>query len=637
MKEKISLEDMGVTKDAAPTGGMQGKNNGKTLTNVRVPEKKSIQTVDISDFVEVKPKKSAENQAEEKLLNMMNSGIERTKKELMENVITPFKEACIAASLEDESDAISPDNLEDKLDAITGSQVINKGNSTDDDLAELLGQEDTADGIVGGDDDDEDILRDDPEDILKEEEPEMAETKKEEKVEKSLPKRRKKVVVEEVVQAKEPEHEVVAAPDVTPAVEEEPVLARAEDFEKEVPEEDKVEAKEVAATPVDSVAEAIVNKPNALDNISDLDLQEFLDEETDELTEDEKEEIKERQRKFREEVNEKLKIPMTVDKKGIAKFRIATKPVSVNKVLKTNPNKIHTATWALPNSGRLATYSALSGEEIENLNPDAHDSNMSTDMANRLVFNTLFSHLVDPNKPETMEEWLRTINWFDINDIYFGVYLATFKDSNFVAYTCDDNKCRNIFLEDVNFKDMIKYADDKAEAKYKDLLHSGIDATPSTIPEDIVPISPQYAIGFRAPSVYDIIFGASSLDARFRAKYATTIGNISYMANVYYIKGETLFPVDCKPVADDPAKTMRNRIVVYYNILKTLSSDQYSIVTRTINEINNANRVMATFHYPDSKCKKCGKDIKRAQTDMNPLTMLFIRHQLVQSANITIE
>lgn len=630
MKEKISLEDMGVTKDAAPTGGMQGKNNGKTLTNVRVPEKKSIQTVNISDFVEVKPKKTAENKAEEKLLNMMNSGIERTKKELMENVITPFKEACIAASLEDESDAISPDNLEDKLDAITGSQVINKGNSTDDDLAELLGQEDTADGIVGGDDDEEDILRDDPEDILKEEEPEMAEKEKDTKVKVS---RRKKVVVEEVAQAEEK----AAAQDVTAAVEKEPEPAKAEAVEKEVPEEDKVEAKEVAATPVDSVADAIVNNPNALDNISDLDLQEFLDEETDELTEDEKEEIKERQRKFREEVNEKLKIPMTVDKKGIAKFRIATKPVSVNKVLKTNPNKIHTATWALPNSGRLATYSALSGEEIENLNPDAHDSNMSTDMANRLVFNTLFSHLVDPNKPETMEEWLRTINWFDINDIYFGVYLATFKDSNFVAYTCDDNKCRNIFLEDVNFKDMIKYADDKAEAKYKDLLHSGIDATPSTIPEDIVPISPQYAIGFRAPSVYDIIFGASSLDARFRAKYATTIGNISYMANVYYIKGETLFPVDCKPVADDPAKTMRNRIVVYYNILKTLSSDQYSIVTRTINEINNANRVMATFHYPDSKCKKCGKEIKRAQTDMNPLTMLFIRHQLVQSANITIE
>ena len=617
MKEKISLEDMGVTKNAAPTGGMQGSNNGKTLTNVRVPEKKSIQTVNISDFVEVKPKMSAENKAEEELMTMMNNGIERTKKELMENVITPFKEACIAASLEDESDSISPDNLEDKLDALTGAKMVNKGNSTDDDLVDLLGQEDTADGIVGGDDDNEDILHDNPEDILKEEEPEMAEKENDIKV------------AEDVVQVKEPE--------VVPVAAKEPEPVKAEVVEKAPVEEKKAEATDVTATPVDSVTDAIANKPNALDNISDLDLQEFLDEETDELTEDEKEEIKERQRKFREEVNEKLNIPMTVDKKGIAKFRIATKPVSVNKVLKTNPNKIHTATWVLPNSGRLATYSALSGEEIENLNPDAHDSNMSTDMANRLVFNTLFSHLVDPNKPETMEEWLRTINWFDINDIYFGIYLATFKDSNFVAYTCDDNKCRNIFLEDVNFKDMIKYADDKAEAKYKDLLHSGIDATPSTIPEDIVPISPQYAIGFRAPSVYDIIFGASSLDARFRAKYATTIGNISYMANVYYIKGETLFPVDCKPVADDPAKTMRNRIVVYYNILKTLSSDQYSIVTRTINEINNANRVMATFHYPDSKCKKCGKEIKRAQTDMNPLTMLFIRHQLVQSANITIE
>lgn len=627
MKEKISLEDMGITKDASPSGDMQGSNSGKTLTDVRVPEKKSIKTVNISDFVEVKPKQTVENKTEEKLMKMMDSGIERTKKDLMDNVITPFKEACIAASLEDESDSLTPDNIEDELDAITGSQAINKGNSPDDDLADLLEQEDTADSIVGGaDDDEEDILRDDPEDTLKEEEPEMAEKEKEDTKDKT---RRKKTAAKKVTQTEELKAEQAATKEQEPA--------KVETVEKEAPTGDKAEVTEVPATPVDSVTDAITNKPNALDNISDLDLQEFLDEETDELTDDEKEEIKERQRKFREEVNEKLNIPMTVDKKGIAKFRIATKPVSVNKVLKANLNKIHTATWALPNSGRLATYSALSGEEIENLNPDAHDSNMSTDMANRLVFNTLFSHLVDPNKPETMEEWLRTINWFDINDIYFGIYLATFKDSNFVAYTCDDNKCRNIFLEDVNIKDMIKYADDKAEAKYKDLLHSGIDATPSTIPEDIVPISPQYAIGFRAPSVYDIIFGASSLDARFRAKYATTIGNISYMANVYYIKGETLFPVDCKPVANDPAKTMRNRIVVYYNILKTLSSDQYSIVTRTINDINNANRVMATFHYPDSKCKKCGKEIKRAQTDMNPLTMLFIRHQLVQSANITIE
>lgn len=620
MKEKISLEDMGITKDTAPTGGMQGSNNGKTLTEMRVPEKKNIQTVNISDFVDVKPKKTAEDATEEKLMTMMNNGIERTKKELMENVITPFKEACIAASLEDESNSLTPDNIEDKLDAITGAQPVNKGNSTDDDLAELLGEEDTAESIVGGDDDDEEgILRDNPEDILKEEDHEMVEKEN-----------NTTVNTEKVAQKSEPVKAEVAkeTPAEAPVKEQKPA-------EPKVVE--KVEAKEVTAAPVDSVTDAITNKPNAMDSISDLDLQEFLDEETDELTDDEKEEIKERQRKFREEVNEKLNIPMTLDKKGIAKFRIATKPVSVNKVLKTNQNKIHTATWALPNSGRLATYSALSGEEIENLNPDAHDTNMSTDMANRLVFNTLFTHLVDPNKPDSMEEWLRTINWFDINDVYFGIYLATFKDSNFVAYTCDDNKCRNIFLEDVHFNDMIKYADDKAEAKYKDLLHSGIDATPSTIPEDIVPISPQYAIGFRAPSVYDIIFGASSLDARFRAKYATTIGNISYMANVYYIKGETLFPVDCKPVANDPAKTMRNRIVVYYNILKTLSSDQYSIVTRTINDINNANRVMATFHYPDSKCKKCGKVIKRAQTDMNPLTMLFIRHQLVQSANITIE
>ena len=287
MKEKISLEDMGVTKDASQAGGMQGSNNGKTLTNVRVPEKKSIKTVNISDFVEVKPKQTVENKTEEKLMKMMDSGIERTKKDLMDNVITPFKEACIAASLEDESNSLTPDNIEDELDAITGTQAINKGNSPDDDLVDLLEQEDTADSIVGGvDDDEEDILRDDPEDISKEEEPEMAEKEKEDT----------KVADEKVTQPKEPK----AAP--AEVKEQEP--AKVETVEKEAPAEDKTEVAEVPATPVDSVTDAITNKPNALDSISDLDLQEFLDEETDELTDDEKEEIKERQRKFREEVNE---------------------------------------------------------------------------------------------------------------------------------------------------------------------------------------------------------------------------------------------------------------------------------------------------------------------------------------------
>ena len=632
MAKKITLDELGVSsqQNASTPTPTTGQDRGAE----RVTPEKKIQKVNISDFVKVKPKISPQEKAKKELLDQVDEAIERTKKELTEKVIEPFKEACIAASLSDESDALNPNkDLEAEFDSIADPEIRAKTrNTTDQDLIDLMATDDEDDFNPEFDetipaktvaDVKPATFMEDPDDLS----PDALEDEKEDIDEPNF--EEEEAIMEETKEIKAPViEENIKAPEIKGEENEE----KKEDLKAET-------TVEVEATPMVSAPKEVVeavSKPansNGQETISDDDLKEFLDEEGEELTEDEKEELKARQKEFRKEVFEKLNIPATVDKTGISKFRIATKPVSVNKILKVASTKLESATWVLPNSGRLATYSALSGEEIENLNPDAHDSNISTEMANRLVFGTMFSHLVDANKPETMEEWLKTINWFDINDIYFGIYLATFKNSNFVAYSCDKDKCKKIFLKDTKYQDMIKYADEKCEKAYKTLLSKGIDVTPSEIPEDIVPISPTYAIGFRAPSVYDIIFGASSLDARFRAKYATTIGNISYMANIYYIQNDTLFPVDCKPVKDDPSRTMRNKIVAYYNILKTLSSDQFSVVTRTINEINEQNKVMATFHYPDAVCPNCGAEIKRADEEMNPLTMLFIRHQLVQSAS----
>ena len=565
-KKKVSLEDMGVGVNPE-----HEKTSGPDRKAERVSKNKDIEVVDISAMVDVKEKKSVKEKAEEEMLKAIDDNIERTKQDLMDNVINPFKEACIAASLEDESDKLDPngDNMEEELDSITPTSA--KSGSTDEDLADLLGTEiDTEEKV-------ETFMHDPDEDIVVEE---------------------KKVV------------------DATPEKE--------EDVELKLPVQEPKE-----------VVEAISSKDanEVQETISDEDLQEFLDEETPELTADEQEELKAQQKAFREEVFSKLSVSPTIDKDGVKKLRVASKPVSVNKILKLANNNLNTATWALPNSGRLATYTALSGEEIENLNPDIHDRNMSAEMQNRLIFGTIFTHLVDSNKPATMEEWLKTINWFDINDIYFGIYLATFKNSNFVANSCTNDKCKNIFLVDTDYRQMIKYTDEKCEEVYKKLLSTAIDTTPDEVEEEIIPIGNDYAIGFRAPSVFDIIFGASSLDQAFRAKYANTIGNISYMANIYYITNDTLFPVDCKPVKDNPAKTMRNKIVAYYNILKTLQSDQYSVIVRTIEEINSKNKFMASFRYPNATCPKCMHVVKREDDFVNPLTMLFTRHRLVQFAN----
>lgn len=549
--KKVSLSDLGMPQ-----------------SNEKIEKEDKVQKVNIGDIaINKEPKLTPEQEFEKKELELIDEGISRTKKDLLDNVINPFKEACIAASLDDENDSMiteSTNDLETQLEMEAKINKANKekytSNSTDDDLKELLSEDSEGEDLP-----------------------------MEEKVE----------VKPEVIEIKE---EKITVPEPSVKI---PDTEKNEDFEE----------------------------------ISDEDLQDLLDEESDvELTDEEKEEQKAILENYRNQVFEKLGMPAIIEKGEIKKFRISTKPVSVNSILRNvnNEKKLNTATWVLPNSGRLITFSALSGEEIENLNPDQHDSDMNADLANRLVFNTIYEHLVDPNKPDTMEKWLRTVNWFDLNDIYFGIYLATFKNSNFITYSCTKNKCKNIFLIPVDYQDMIKYADDESKELYSKLLKTGIDLTPEEIPEDIVPINDKFAIGFRAPSVFDIIFGASALDAQFRNKYATTIGNISYMSNVYYIKDDVLFAIDCKAVKDNPARTMRNKIVTYYNILKTLNPDEYSVVTRSIADINKKHKIMATYHYPDTKCPKCGTELKRSENEINPLTMLFIRHRLVQYASTMI-
>ena len=600
--DKVSLSDLGVKPESAPV----------QKPAAPVEDAGKYKKVNMSDFVTIKKHESPQDEFQRKEMKLIDDGIERTKKDMMENIIRPFKEACVAASLEDEAnklggvDESSSDDLEAQLE--TQSREMHKmatkkdTSSKDDDLAALLSEEDNEGEINMSTNHTKPATTfvPDPDDEVK----------------------------QEPAKVEAPKVEKRTAPVIPPSL----------------LEEDKVEKEEAA--PVEAVAPEVhtpelpkFEVPEETDHqerIADDDLSALLDTESEvEIAETEEEKAlrKERLQAYKKEVFAALGMPATIDKDGIKKFRISTKPVSVNKILKTSTaGRINTATWVLPNTGRLITFSGLSGEEIENLNPDAHDRDMSPDMANRLIFNTLYEHVVDPNKPATMEEWAKTINWFDSNDLYFAQYLGTFKNSNFVTYACPKDKCHHLSLNAVNYDDMVVYADDKAKDVYKHIFKTGVDMTPGEVPEDIVPINDKFAIGFRAPSVFDIIFGTSTLDRTFLDKYATTIGNISYMSNVYYINGDTLFPVDCKAVKDNPAKTVRNKIVAYYNILKTLSPDEYSVVSRSINEINDSNRIMASFRYPDAKCAKCGTEIKM-DASTNPLSMLFTRHQLVPLAS----
>ena len=613
-EEIISLKDLAkdnksINAVADSTNSSKPKPKANKNTNANTTQQPQYKKVNINDMVPHKEHITPEKEYVQKELKLIDDNIERTKKDLLDNVINPFKDACIAESLKDQGAEEIDDNDGDEDLEAEISKVNNENKLKEESFADSASEE----VETSKDDDLNDFLKEDSE--TEEEIIPMADDNIQKTIEDPKP------VVEETPVPKQ---------EVKPEVEKE-VVEEKSTVEIQKPKELK-SAPEIKA-PAPDVSD------DHFESISDKDLKEFLDADSSaEAIEDEDDKAKRESilNDFKKDVFDKLKISSDIKdgKAKIKSFRISTKPVSVNKVLRSSSegSKANRATWALPNTNRLITFSALSGEEIENLSPDNHDQDMSADMANRLIFNTIYDHLIDPTKPASMEEWLKTINWFDNTDVYFGIYLATFKSSNYVTYACTNPKCNNLFLNEVDYKKMIQYTDDKAKERYRSVFKNAIDATPDEIEEEVVPINDKFAIGFRAPSIFDIIFGTSTLDQTFINKYAATIGNISYMGNIYYIKENTLYPVDCKPVKNNMSKTMKNKIIAYYNILKTFSPDEYSVVSRSIADINTKNRVMATFKYPNAVCPKCGTEIKM-DSSVNPLSMLFTRHQLVQFAS----
>lgn len=600
-KQPLSLNDI-MTENTTPPS----KNDEKEV------KKPTTQTVTLEDIIgKREPKPTVIQRNQQALLDKIDVNLKRVAEDRLTNVFKPFKEACMRAAAEAELNGEEPsksfEEAEEKLKRKEKKEKMIESfdKSTDDDLDELLENIDKApnDSLVDSKEKDlEDLLSDGEDEVFNMDiVTPLAETKP--------------LVEDKKVEIVEDNHET---PKEKLEVVKEPVVKEEEENKTSIEKE--------------------ISNPTTVPTINDEDLNSLIrdTQEETELTEEEKAKQKEIRENFQKQVFEALGSPVKIDRGRIKTFKVASKPISINSVLKTNTN-VATATWALPNSGRLITLSSLSGEEIENLNRDTDDDEENTNLLNRLIFNTIYNHLIDASKPATMEEWVKTINWFDINDLYFALYLATFKNSNFVTYSCTNDKCQNVFLEEKKYKDMISYTDDKAKELYATLLKSGIDATPTTIKEDIIPINDKYAIGFRAPSIYDMVFGVSSLDEGFRNKYASIIGNISYMANVYYISpdddGGTLYPISFNARNNDTSRTMKNKIVAYYNILKNFSSDEYSIVTRTIADIDSQYGFKSTYHYPDTVCPKCHTAIKRADQSVPPLAMVFIRHRLVQLAS----
>lgn len=315
-------------------------------------------------------------------------------------------------------------------------------------------------------------------------------------------------------------------------------------------------------------------------------------------------------------------------------FKIKTKPVSINKVLSSNgTEKVkHSAEWVLPNSNRIVSISELSGSEIAIMASLINRTPAPTLNDFIRFYNIIFKHLEDKNKPATMEQWLKSIDYRDLPHLNFAVYKACFENSNYIPFLC--SKCSTTELIKYTIDDLVVYGDDKAKEKVQELLNSD-PTSKSTIKETLVQFSDNYAATVRFPSIYGITFESYIFrNNENMVKYAPIIGLMSYITNIYAIDYKTneLVAIDTNPVPNDLRKTIRNRFKVYYKIISGLKSEEFQILNGIVNKMENENEIDISYQIPEYTCPHCHTK-QEAEPTENPLSLVFMRHQLTLAAN----
>lgn len=327
----------------------------------------------------------------------------------------------------------------------------------------------------------------------------------------------------------------------------------------------------------------------------------------------------ENMKEFQAAISEKIK-PVT-KALNLASFKVVSQPVSLSVAL--NKTTKAAMSWALPNSNQYIAMSEFSGKEIEQLG-DTSGLNRYEIMKNR--YQLFYNHIVSP-KAATFEQWLKTTSFLDNDHLYFAVYGANFAGSNFIPYDCTA-ACKNTFLSDnVPLEDMYKFKDDAAKEKFNKIRNQQNTSPAGLYVSEVIQISDTIAIGFRDPSIYNIIFETAMLDDNFTEKYRDIIAVLSYIDNIYLINTDTqsISPIGYKVDKNNTAKTIKARIITYAKILEKLAPDQYYIILSYLNAINSRGDEI-TYIKPEVTCPNCGAVI--AEQEVTAESLVFTRAQL---------
>lgn len=395
------------------------------------------------------------------------------------------------------------------------------------------------------------------------------------------------------------------------------------EYEAETPAEEVVET-------VDPVEEEIekeeikITRNVITTNAKDDDIDDELLDDDEVVSEDEDDEDAAQIEALRAAITERIKpISKRLDISG---FTIASKPTLSNEIAARA--EVPTAIWALPSSGICIEIKEILGSDLEKIRTYIQNNNI------REAFQIIYENIVS-EKPGSLEAWMKSIAFEDYDHIFFAIYIAAFTGSNYIPITCPNNECKNNFItEDIPMNQMVKFDNEEAEKKFKELLNSNVTNSKGLVPSAIIPISENYAFGFILPSLYNILIESSYIDSEFSSKHSNAVAITPYIDKIYEINAESkqLIPIGYKEFVNNKAKTIKSKIIRYDKILSVLRTDEIASIRACISNIVKDNASGVSYQIPAATCTKCGKEIPA--TKMEASALVFTRNQLGLLMNI---
>lgn len=332
----------------------------------------------------------------------------------------------------------------------------------------------------------------------------------------------------------------------------------------------------------------------------------------------------------------KSKLAPVAKKFDLSSFQITNKPVALSSALNTVESPAtHAADWGLYSSKRHIRMRGFTGSELTKLSQsnNALEREQAVMYNASAIYNMIFDHIIDSEKPKTMEQWAKCTSFFDIDHVWFCAYRACFNNANYLPFNCTNDDCKHVFLtDDIDTIEMVKFKDEKIKKEFLSIINSKEVVNSKLYTSELVQISDNFAFSFREPSIYNMVFETAMLDADFRKKYEDILNILVYIDNIYYINASTmqLNPVPYKIWNNNITRTTKARINQYAKVLRSLSSDQFNSLFGYIDKINKMNNEDVTYQIPEVTCPKCGTTLPAQRIGASNL--VFTRHQLTTLA-----